>query len=363
MATAAEARTLFDSLVADFPWMKDVGITPQWIQNVAATSASATEVLAQIRNSAGYARRFPAIRRDDGSLRMTEQQYIQTETSYRSLLRQYDFDVNKDFNTPQSLAAWMKGDIAPDELQDRLSIYKTLKEGSKAQRDAFYIYTGQHVSVDDLYRAVLDPTARQEVYSKYQAGVNAVGSDYSGFITRAAQVAKETISESAQSAVASGQITAEQAAQIRNLDANHVRNFLDVMYTAQDGSSATLSIQELMSAFEYAMIGSAAQAAGLGLPTKERLAQIKAAGVDRAKQIEGYQKFGANASIYNAAVMRARGRTFSTADFEASQFFGDAQQTRDLAAGLAQEDAAGKQQGTFRFDENNGRLVQRGFST
>jgi len=42
-----------------------------------------------------------------------------------------------------------------------------------------------------------------------------------------------------------------------------------------------LGLDELTSAVEFAMIGGAASAQGLTLPTAERIAEIRQAGVDR----------------------------------------------------------------------------------
>jgi hypothetical protein len=122
-----------------------------------------------------------------------------------------------------------------------------------------------------------------------------------------------------------------------------------------------LPLRDLLAAIEYAMIGAAATESGLALPTRERLAEIRAAGVEANAAIQGYKQFGLNQGTISASVQRAGYDEFTQDEFERGQFLGNAELSRQLYQGLAAEEAAGRNAGEFRFAEDAGRLVQRGF--
>ncbi|MBA3404487.1 MAG: hypothetical protein H0U13_07385 [Gemmatimonadaceae bacterium] len=338
---------LFDDLQGNYPWLADLGISPAWLQSTAAQANSAAEVLAEIRGTPGYQRRFGGLKRNDGSLRMSEAQYIQTENSYRQNLRQFGYDVDKDFKTPDTLVDWFKSEVAPDEQRTRLEVLDGVKKSSQATRDIYYVYTGKELTIEELYGAKTNEVAAKRLYRQYRDSV-AVPPDYQTWLTRATQVALGKVTESGADAI----------------DPEYARSLMDqIHHGGTPGGSTRLSLIEMLSSFEFATIGAAAVNAGLGLPTKERLATIRAAGVDKAKMIDAYSQFGQNQKSFTAAVQRARGRTFDQKDFEDSQFLGDAEDTEALNSGLQYMEAAGKGQGSFRFDESQtGRFVQRGLT-
>jgi hypothetical protein len=138
---------------------------------------------------------------------------------------------------------------------------------------------------------------------------------------------------------------------------------MDALYTGGSGEvnqTQPLALEELLGAFQEAVLGAAATGAGLSLPSKERIAQIRQTGIDRARAVQAYMDYGMNQGAYNAAVQRARGKSFGQDQFEKAAFLGDAGAAQDLRAGLAYEEAAGQQQGTFRMTQDpSGRIVQR----
>lgn len=356
---------LFDEMKQIFPWIEEIGLSPAWFQNTAATSASSAEIVAQIRSTPQYKMRFPGLSRADSTLRMTEAQYIQQETAYRQLLQQYGFDVAKDYKTPATLIGFFEGEIAPSELQDRLSVFKQVQEGGQRIKDSFYVYAGLNISDDDLYEAIVDPAAEQNLKSQYNQAVAAQPFDYATWISRATYVGLHNVANQLSRLQGQGAVTAEAVQRIQSMDPQFAQQIMDVLYTGGDlsGQGGTLSLQELLDSFEFAAIGAAAQNAGLELPTRERLSEIRAAGVERSKAISAYQEFGRQQGSLTAAIERARGTAFGQREFEAATFLGDASAARDLEAGLQYQEAASKQQGAFRFDQDNrGRFRQAGFT-
>lgn len=356
---------LMQELSATFPWMAQLGLSPGWFQNLAATAASSGEIVAKIRETPQYKGRFPGMTRADGTVRMNEQQYMAQEASYRNLLTQYGFDVAKDYAKPASLIGWFEGDVAPDELRDRLNVYKSVSEGGQNIRDAFYVYAGMDISVDQLYDATVDPAAGQRLSDEYNQKIAASKFDYTTYITRATEVANSRVATALKDMQSRGAVTGQVVQRILATDPSFARQIMDQLYHGGDpnAQTGTLGLQDLLSAYEYAAIGAAAENAGLGLPTKERLAEIRAAGVDRAKAINAYSEYGKNSEAYRSAVERARGTTFSTKDFESATFLGDAAKSRDLTSGLGYMESAGRSQGSFRFREDAGRITQSGFTT
>lgn len=364
MAAPAEANLINDLRTA-FPWIDEIGLSPAWFQETAAEAASSSEIVQRIRQTPQYKMRFPGLTRADGTLRMNEAQYVAQEADYRTLLRQYGYDVDSEFKTPATLVGFFQGDIAPDELKDRLAIYRQVQQGGQKIKDAFFVYAGLDISDDDLYEAIVDPAAEQNLHNAYNQKVAGQAFDYQTWITRATQVGLRNVATELNRLKGRGALSAEAVQRIQSVDPTFARQIMDAIYTGGQlgGQAGSLSLQELLDSFEFAAIGSAAQNAGLELPTKDRLAEIRAAGVDRQKAISGYQEFGKNATAFAAAVQRARGTAFGQKEFEAGQFLGDAAASRDFESGLAYMQAAGKTQGSFQFDQSKqGRFVQHGFT-
>jgi hypothetical protein len=366
MPTPQETAGLIADLRRDFPWLSDIGLSTSWLQDVVATAASASEIVQQIRSTPQYKQRFPAIVRGDGSRLMTEAEYISQENSYRQLLRQFGFNEGR-FRTPATLVGFFQGEVAPAELQDRLTVWKQVREGGQRIKEAFYVYAGLEIDDDTLYEAIVDPAAEQNLTNAYNQAVASSTFDYTTWITRATQVGLSRVAAELGKLKERGAVTAEAVQRIQATAPEFARQIMDAIYTGgmtipRGGQAGSLDLQELLDSFEFAAIGAAAKNAGLELPTKERLAEIRAAGVDRAKAIQGYREFGKNSTAYAAAVQRARGTAFGQEQFEAGQFLGDAQASRDFEAGLAYMESAGKSQGSFRFGEEGNRFVQKGLT-
>jgi hypothetical protein len=354
---------LVDDLKELYPWLGQLGLSSSWLQDLVARAASPAEIVAQIRATPQYRARFPGMYRSDGSVRMTEAQYLQQEQAYRTLLTQFGFNP-REYATPQTLIGFFEGEIAPDELRDRLQVYRQVSTAGQRVKEAFYVYAGLDITDDDLYEAVVDPAAEQRLRNAYNQAVAQKPLDYQTWITRATQVGLSRVARSLQQLKARNAVSAEAIQKILQINPDFARRIMDSIYTGGDpgGAAGSLALQDLLEAFEFAAIGAAARNAGLDLPTKERLAQIRAAGVDRARAISAYSEFGQNQNIFAAAVRRARGVGFDQEDFERGVLLGDARSRRLLEQGQAYMEAAGRSGGSFRFNEENDRFIQQGFS-
>lgn len=351
---------LLASLRDTFPWIDQIGLTPEFFRDLVAEGVNGAEMLARIRQAPQYKARFPGLWRQDGSLRMDEGQYVQQEQAYRQLLRQFGY--GDQYTTPQSLQGFFDGELDPNELRDRLSTYQNIQDSGQQVKDAFYVYAGLRVSDDDLYQAVVDPAAAQRLQDEYNQRVAASTFDYETWINRATEVGLQRVADTLGALQKNGALTGSAVQAVLRTDPNFARRIMDALYTNAGQPGQTLDLQDLVSSFEYAAIGAAARNAGFDLPTKERVAQIRAAGVDRARAQSAYLEFAkAGQARVDDAVRRATGGRFSQADFEDASFLGDGAKAAALQNGLAREDAAGQAAGGFNPQmDRRGRLVQPG---
>jgi hypothetical protein len=351
---------LLTELRSMFPWLDQVGLSPEFFQGLVAESASADEVIVKLRQQPQYKSRFSGMWRQDGSMRMNEAQYLARENDYRTLLRQYGYESS--YRDPSSLVGFFDAEMDPNELRDRLATYRQVQESGAAIKDTFYVYAGIDLTDEQLYQAVVDPAAAQNLTDQYNQRVASSTFDYQTWITRATERGLQRVSDTLGSLQRSGALTGQAVQTVLRTDPNFARTIMDAIYTNAGQSAESLNLADLMSSFEYAAIGAAARNAGFELPTKERVAMIRAAGVDRAKAQAGYtQLAGLGASRVDDAVRRATGGRFSQQDFEDAAFLGNGQAQSAMQAGMAREDAAGQSGGGFNPSlDKRGRIVQGG---
>lgn len=345
-------------LTSAFPWLARLGLDISFFQELEASSASDAEKLAKIRGTSQYKQKFTGMTRADGTMRMNEAQYLATEDSYKQLLRQYGYGDR--YEQGGSLVGFFEGEVDPNELKDRLQTYKQVKESSQSVKDAFYVYSGKTVTDEQLYQAAVDPAAAQKLTDEFNARVALQPLDYATWITRATEVGLQRVAKTLTDEKAAGNLTGQAIQSVLQTDPSFARQMMDALYHGGDPASGSyLNLDELTSAFEYAAIGAAASNVGLTLPTKERVAQIRAAGVDRSKATSSYQAYARSKGIYDGAVQRIGGTGFNQNDFETTTFLGGDQ--TQLQQALAAEDAAGKDQGGFQVgSDRTGRFQQKG---
>jgi hypothetical protein len=90
--------------------------------------------LAEVRASDAYNQAFPGIKRDDGSLRMSEQEWFSTREAYSTLFR--EFGLNNNLFTDR-FTELMEGNVSPSELAGRLGGAFELMNNIPEVRDAF----------------------------------------------------------------------------------------------------------------------------------------------------------------------------------------------------------------------------------
>ncbi len=359
------ASTLYDDLLSQNPVLRELNISPQWLQNALAESASPRELYDRITQLPQYKQRFQGARRIDGTVRWTEAEHIRRENDIRGLMRQYGVDP-REYSTPASMIGFHESEQSLDEIRDRFEIWDYVKTGGQTIKETFYAYAGLKITDDDLFESVVDGAREQQLFTQYNANRAAMAFDYAGWITRATQVANQRVATELQRLQKTGALTGQAVQRVLSVDPAFGRQIMDVLYNnggEGGGIAGSVNLQQLLFAYESAAIGAAAREAGLELPTKERLQEIKAAGVQREAAMKAYSEYGRDQNRLAAAVQRARGVGFSQGQFEAAEFLGSAQESRNLAAGVSYMAGAGRSQGGFRFTENQGRITQLGFNS
>lgn len=366
MADYDPGAGLMADLNAQFPWLKSLGLDPSWFQQTAATAVNDSDVVSKLRQTDQYKRRFQGILRDDGSMRMSEAEYLNTENGYRQLLEQYGVNPAK-MDDPADFVGFFNSDIDANELKQRLDVWQQVRDGGQNQKDAFFVYANMRVSDEQLYEAAVDPAAAQRLDDEYNQKVAAQPLDYQTWITRATQAGLSRVSNALTQLQQQGALTGSAVQEVLKTDPTFARTIMDALYHGGDpGSGQTLDLQSLLAAFDEAAIGAAATQNGLTLPSKDRVQQLRAAGVTKATAQQGYAQYGANKDLYAGSVQRLTqaARSFTQSDFEDAALLGIGSQADVLTRAQKQEDAYGMAAGGFQLAQNKrGQFTQQGLIT
>lgn len=351
-----------DVILSAFPWLAQLGIPVDQIQQWAVQGLQGETLLGEVRKTPQYQSLFPAIRRTDGTLRMSEAQYLSQSEEYRKLLRAFG-DPQYGYDSPSDLAAFFEQEIDPNELKQRFQVYDTVKRGSQDLKDAFYVYAGMRPSDDQLYWAVVSPNARQALFDEYNQRVAQSPLDYQTFIQRATDAGLSRVVDKLQQLKDAGVVTGTAISQVQSLSPDFAKQMMDLLYHGgAPDTNRLLGLNELLHSFDYAMIGSAATQSGLALPDQQRVEAIRQAGVDRAKAMESYGQFASQQNLLAGMVQRAQlGTGFSQDDFEKAVFLHQQDSAGLMRQATAAEAALAKQSGAAAFSQDQqGRIAQRG---
>lgn len=346
-----------------FPWWQQLAIPMSQLQGWIAQGLSGDALYNQITKTPQYESYFPAIRRSDGTKRMDEAQYKQREDDYRTLMKQYG-DPSYSYTNPSDLSAFFEQEIDPNELKQRFDVYKSVQNDQDV-KDAFYVYAGMKPTDDQLYYAIVSPTARKALEDEYNRQVAAKPLDYLTWVSRAAEAGLSRVTNMTGALTQQGILTGVALQRIQAVDPNFARQMMDQLYHGGDPSANTtqlLNLDELMHSFEYAMLGSAASVNGFQLPDKQRLEQIRNAGIDRTKALQAYGDYAHNQNLIAGEVSRAGGGTFGQNEFEQAVLLQQGDAAGTLAQAQAQEKALGHASGgpEFAKDRATGRTTQSG---
>ena len=171
--------------------------------------------LASMRNTAEYSEMFEGIKRPDGSLRMTEAQYLQNKEAVAIHLNEYNLGgygkENLDVIFPKLLA----NNVNPDEFRSRVDAVQksitALPEEQKAQvlgqySEYYSNELGETVVADEstLVAIAIDPDVNSQILSR-RLNVSQIGATFE-------RVTGEDVDFNTIQRLISGGITAQKAA-------------------------------------------------------------------------------------------------------------------------------------------------------
>ena len=118
-------------------------------------SGSIDLAIAQGRASEDYAKTFPGIKREDGSLRMTEIQYLEVKDAMKDSLRNYN--LNPDIFQNEIIDA-IQGDVDIKEFQGRLQFgYEQLINNRDVVLEVYRAEYGMDLTEEALFAMFISP--------------------------------------------------------------------------------------------------------------------------------------------------------------------------------------------------------------
>lgn len=168
-ARAAE-NTTQDSLAAQFPWLPDELLTI--LVDAYVETGDAAQAQRIMRASEAFERYFPGLRREEGTLRMTEQEYLSARDAFSATL--LSVGVNPDF-FDNLFIGMIEGDVSPREMTDRVeTAYQAIVQYAPELRQWYTTNYGIDMTDEAIIASFLDPTVGEEILSQ-RVAVSQIG--------------------------------------------------------------------------------------------------------------------------------------------------------------------------------------------
>jgi hypothetical protein len=121
--------------------------------------------LADVRTSSAYNQAFPGIKRADGTLRMTEQEWFSTREAYGTLFREYGLN---DALFQDRFVELMEGDVSASELGARLGgAYSQIIGNIEGVRNYYAQWFGDGQMTDQaIFASFIDPTVGDDILQR-----------------------------------------------------------------------------------------------------------------------------------------------------------------------------------------------------
>ncbi len=152
------------------------------VQDMLTAGDSADVIPIKLRETEAYKTRFKGNldRIKNGLPALSEAEFLSTETSLKDVVRRYV--GSGEYDSQDNLNKWIAGDLSPQELNDRLSLYQENWDTQPLQvKDA---WAAHGLTPRDAIKALMDPSVSETtlkrnaaVYSLGAASVNAFGND------------------------------------------------------------------------------------------------------------------------------------------------------------------------------------------
>lgn len=348
-----------------YPWLTRITSTAQ-LRAWAVEGLSPEAVVQAIRELPTYQNFFRGIRREDGTMRMSEAEYFDLWDDYTQVHNQLGLPAILD---TRDIEGYIVNEMDPNEVRQRGTLYRNIEVAGQDVIDAFYVFAGINVSEVDLFNAVVYPNYWDTLEQTYNARVAGSSTKYEEWVFRATERGLQRVTRSMNELKKMGIVTSGQMTQFINSRPEDAQVLMDALYTGRIRGETPEPLTDLASlerAFENAVIGGVASGQGLALPTQERIELFRLSGVDRAKAQEAYSFYAARQGYLQGMVTRfdPRQAGFSQADFENAVFLQSAPEAEIMRKAQAYEEGLGRSRGYSALSQGqNGQLVQRGLRT
>jgi len=145
--------------------------------------------IAEMRADPLTAEVYPGIKRDDGSLRMTEQEYIAAKDNMRASLRDYNLNAT-EFEDDMTSA--ISGDVSPLEFKQRLDAgYEGVVNNIPQVKQAYLDNFGIDLPDESIFAMFVSPTVATKILEGNIRASQVIGeAEVAGFGNISAQVAQ-----------------------------------------------------------------------------------------------------------------------------------------------------------------------------
>ena len=145
--------------------------------------------IAEMRADPLTAEVYPGIKRDDGSLRMTEQEYIAAKDNMRASLRDYNLNAT-EFEDDMTSA--ISGDVSPLEFKQRLDAgYEGVVNNIPQVKQAYLDNFGIDLPDESIFAMFVSPTVAKNILEGNIRASQVIGeAEVAGFGNISAQVAQ-----------------------------------------------------------------------------------------------------------------------------------------------------------------------------
>lgn len=165
------------------------------------SSGSAISAMEQVRGSSAYDEVFRGNKREDGSLRMGEQDYYAYKRGWQRTLASYGLDPEFFDRERGRFVQAVEGEVSIAELADRLDMQATQIESNIEQVREFYAQGyGLDLTRESILAAAIDPTVERDLFQRKitaaQIGGEAKVRGFARSVERAEQLARAGLTQS-----------------------------------------------------------------------------------------------------------------------------------------------------------------------
>jgi len=182
----------FEQAKGLYPYLDDRVI--RMFMDKYAESGNERLALAEVRSDAMYAEIYPGIKRTDGTLRMTEQQYIAAVDNMKATVRNYNLNPNE---FQDDIVNAISGDVSPLEFRQRMDAgYEGVVNNIPQVKQAYLENFGIDLPDESIFAMFVSPNVATKVLEGQIRASQLIGeAEAAGFGGISAQVGQSLVQQ------------------------------------------------------------------------------------------------------------------------------------------------------------------------